>query len=76
VAIDLVREEIISRELAMSWVGVDDPAAEMARIAAESKQRGAQPEGAADEIDSLFGEETATERQTNTQNGALPETEA
>lgn len=78
VAIDLVREEIISRETAMSWVGVDDPSAEAAKIAAEAGTRGAQPQGAQAEVEDLFGGITAQE-QTQTpvsQNGATPETAA
>lgn len=79
VAIDLVREEIISRQTAMSWVGVDDPAAEAAQIAEEQDVQPTQPQGAQDEIESLFSGVTAQEQRNGADatatNGTQPQNE-
>lgn len=76
-ALDAYREGVKSLETTMLELGVDDPKAEMARIAAERAEQGIQPQGAQDEIEGLFGGLAANEQanQTNQQNGAQPQFE-
>lgn len=76
VVADLAREELLSRETARSWIGVDDVEAEAARVLAEGEERSAQPQGAADEIESLFHSTTRRETTQRENNGAQPQTPA